>query len=246
MLTLLGAFAVSVFMYLVVGRWSNLSRMGSEIFSALGGFGIFYALLAGPLATVDCLSRERREGTLGLLFLTDLKGYDVVLGKMAAASFDMVLGLTAAVPLLALPLLVGGVSLPQFARLGLALADVMFLSLAAGVLASSLLTSGRAALAATVGLLVALSAGWPFFVDQNPQDRCREQSGGAPLLHLPAVHGPTMPECADTPSALGVLGQPGRYAQPCLGGAGRCLVENLEELARPTGFHGGSAVGRAI
>ncbi|HVV71122.1 MAG TPA: ABC transporter permease, partial [Verrucomicrobiae bacterium] len=90
-ITLLGALAICAFTYLVVGRWSTLSRMGGEIFSALGGFGLFYALLAGPLATVDCLSRERREGTLGLLFLTDLRSHDVVLGKTAAASLDMVL-----------------------------------------------------------------------------------------------------------------------------------------------------------
>ena len=29
--------------------------------------------------TADSLSAEKREGTLGLLFLTDLRGYDVVL-----------------------------------------------------------------------------------------------------------------------------------------------------------------------
>jgi len=148
-------------MFLVVGRWSTLSRMGSEIFSALGGFGIFYALLTGPLATVDCLSRERREGTLGLLFLTDVKGYDVVLGKMVAASFHMVLGLTAALPLLALPLLVGGINLAQFARLALAIADITMLSLAVGVLASALMDSSRGALALTLAILLLLCVGLP-------------------------------------------------------------------------------------
>jgi ABC-type transport system involved in cytochrome c biogenesis permease component len=159
--TLIAAFAIVIFTYFVVGRWSSLSRMGTEIFSALGGFGIFYATLSGPIATVDCLSRERREGTLGLLFLTDLRGYDVVLGKMVAASFDMVLGLTAALPLLALPLLVGGINLAQFAKLVLTLADIVFLSLAIGVLCSALLTSGRAALALSLCALLFLNFGLP-------------------------------------------------------------------------------------
>src|ERR1044071_6463234 len=106
-------FSVFVVAYLVVGQWARLSGVGREIFSGLGGFGLIYALLAGPLATVDCISRERREGTLGLLFLTPLRSYDVVLGKAVAASFDMVLGLLTVLPLLSLPLLMGGVTLLQ-------------------------------------------------------------------------------------------------------------------------------------
>ncbi|HQU46125.1 MAG TPA: hypothetical protein PK867_25150, partial [Pirellulales bacterium] len=37
------------------------------------------------MLTADCISSERREGTLGLLFLTDLRGHDVVLGKLVVA-----------------------------------------------------------------------------------------------------------------------------------------------------------------
>jgi ABC-type transport system involved in cytochrome c biogenesis permease component len=165
-LTVIAALAVLTFTYLLVGRYSNLTRVGGEIFSALGGFGVFYAVLAGPMATADCLARERREGTLGLLFLTDLNGYDVVLGKMAAASFDMVLGLAAAVPLLAIPLLVGGVSLAEFARLAIALGNILFLSLAIGVLSSALLDSGRAAFALAFAGVLFLAIGGPLIADK--------------------------------------------------------------------------------
>ena len=34
--------------------------------------------------TADCLSEEKREGTLGLLFLTDLRGYDIVVSSSSA------------------------------------------------------------------------------------------------------------------------------------------------------------------
>ena len=155
----------------MVGRWAGLSRIGKEIFGALGGFGLFYALLAGPLSSVDCISRERREGTLGLLFLTNLHSYDIVLGKIAAASFDLVLGLVAALPVLSLPLLMGGVTLVQFARLVLALADVIFLSLAIGVCVSSIFRSGRAAVATALVLLFALTFGLTFL--------------GEAILHVP-------------------------------------------------------------
>ena len=116
-------------------------------------FGMVYALLAGPLATVDCLSHERREGTLGLLFLTDLRSYDVVFGKTAAASLSTVLALTAALPVVAIPILMGGVSLMQLAVVMLALVNIMFLSLAIGVCASSLFASARASLAVTLAVL---------------------------------------------------------------------------------------------
>src|SRR5947207_4102151 len=48
-------------------------------FIGLAALALGYCLVAGRLFTADCLSREKREGTLGLLFLTDLKGYDVVI-----------------------------------------------------------------------------------------------------------------------------------------------------------------------
>ena len=157
--------AVFVFTYLLVGQWAALTRMGSNIFAALGAFGLMYALLAGPLATVDCISRERREGTLGLMFLTNLHSYDVVLGKIAVASLDMILGLLAVLPLLALPLLMGGITLLQFARLVLALGNVTFLSLALGICVSCIITNGRAGLAILVGSILWLTFGAPFLVE---------------------------------------------------------------------------------
>ena len=153
------------FVYLVVSQWASVSRAGSEIFAGLAGLGLIYALLAGPLATVDCISRERRDGTLGLLFLTNLRSYDVVLGKVVAASFDMVLGLIAVLPLLALPLLLGGITLAQFARLVLALSNVTFLSLALGVGLSALVINARASLALLAGAIVLLTFGPPFLIE---------------------------------------------------------------------------------
>src|SRR5215210_1133269 len=47
------------------------------------------------LFTSDCVSEEKREGTLGLLFLTDLKSYDIVLGKLTASSVTAIYGLLA-------------------------------------------------------------------------------------------------------------------------------------------------------
>ncbi len=83
---------------------------GRELFAALhcALFGAIWLLV--PMLTADCISRERREGTLGLLFLTPLKGTDVVVAKGLAHGLRAVtLGL-AVVPVLTIPFLLGGVS----------------------------------------------------------------------------------------------------------------------------------------
>src|SRR5258706_8343890 len=131
------------FAYLSLRGWRNANEIGPHLFLVLGGFGFVYAIVTGPLATVDCISRERREGTLGLLFLTDLRSYDVVLGKMFAASFGMVIGLTAALPVAAIPLMMGGISMGQLVYVVSGVLSVMFFSLAIGVCASALFQSSR-------------------------------------------------------------------------------------------------------
>src|SRR5206468_2120380 len=64
------------------------SDRGLILFQTVSGLAFVYCLLGGIGITADCLSQEKREGTLGLLFLTDLKGYDVVLGKLSATSLN--------------------------------------------------------------------------------------------------------------------------------------------------------------
>ncbi|MGD1085846.1 MAG: ABC transporter permease, partial [Verrucomicrobiota bacterium] len=49
------------------------------MFYTLSWYLFLVCLLAGVFLAADSLSVERREGTLGFLFLTDLKGYDIVL-----------------------------------------------------------------------------------------------------------------------------------------------------------------------
>src|SRR5262245_37084482 len=53
---------------------------GSATFRALAWMAFLMAC-GCVFVTADSISRERRDGTLGLLLLTDLKSFDVVLGK---------------------------------------------------------------------------------------------------------------------------------------------------------------------
>jgi hypothetical protein len=136
-------------------------EVGQRMFYVLTGGALLYCLLVGTRTTADCLSEEKREGTLGLLFLTDLKGYDVVSGKLVANSMNAAYGLLAAVPVLAIPLLMGGVTPGEFARMSAVLVDALFLSLSIGMFASAISRSWRHSMALTFLLVLILTAGFP-------------------------------------------------------------------------------------
>src|SRR5690349_4841562 len=108
---------------LLVGSGSSRSQaqVGQMVFTAVSVMAFAFCLVAGVFLTADCLCSERREGTLGLLFLTDLKGYDVVLGKLVANSVVSVYAVLAIIPMLGLPLLMGGVTFAEFTRMTLSL-----------------------------------------------------------------------------------------------------------------------------
>jgi uncharacterized membrane protein YhaH (DUF805 family) len=119
-------------------------------------------LFAGLFLTADCLSEEKRDGTLGLLFLTELRGIDVVVGKLMATSLRGFYALLAVLPILAVTLLVGGITGTQFWKSSLALIDGLFLSLAAGLLVSALSYDSQKALGATLFLVLMFGLGGPF------------------------------------------------------------------------------------
>ena len=132
------------------------SMAGKMLFASLTGLAWLYAVIGGIFKTADALSEEKREGTLGLLFLTDLKGYDIVLGKIVAASVNWFFGLIALFPVLALSLLMGGVAPGEFWRTIAALANLLFYSLALGMFVSAFMRNERRAAGLTIALLILL------------------------------------------------------------------------------------------
>ena len=126
------------------------AQHGLYLFRTLFSFAFAYCLFIGARLTADCLSEEKRDGTLGLLFLTDLKGYDVVLGKLAATSINSVYALLAIVPVISLPVQLGGVTAAELWQAALVLLNTLFFSLSTGVLVSTLSRDERKAMFATV------------------------------------------------------------------------------------------------
>jgi ABC-type transport system involved in multi-copper enzyme maturation permease subunit len=146
----------------IVGYFTNLinpaMKLGAVLFWGLAGVSMLFCLLAGRRSTADCISQEKREGTLGLLFLTDLKGYDVVLGKLAATSVTGLYALLAVFPVLAVPLLTGGMTSSEVGRMLVVLTNTFFFSIAIGIFASAVSREYRTAMATNFLLWLAIVA----------------------------------------------------------------------------------------
>ena len=143
-------------------------ELSKVLFVVISAIAFLYSLLAGIRSTADCLSEEKREGTLGLLFLTDLRGYDVVGGKLVATSLNAFYGLMAILPLLAIPLLMGGITKGEFWRTALVLVNTFLFSLAVGMFISSISKYPRKAIAATFLTLLFFTAGLPLLRNWIP------------------------------------------------------------------------------
>jgi ABC-type transport system involved in multi-copper enzyme maturation permease subunit len=150
---------------ILIGTWLFLIKqhepthtIAMGLFCMSTGGVVVYCLLSGVRFTADCLSEEKREGTLGLLFLTDLKGYDVILGKLVATSLNGFYAMLAVVPVLALPLLLGGVEPGEFGRMAVVVVNTLFFSLALGMCVSALSRSPRKAMAMTFLLILLFTA----------------------------------------------------------------------------------------
>jgi hypothetical protein len=149
--------AIIIMLLTLWGMGSHLSPVyvAKEMFGILSVLTLTFCVCAGMFQIADCLSSEKREGTLGLLFLTDLQGYDVVLGKLAANSLHACYGLMSVLPIIAIPLLAGGVTGGEFWRIVLVLLTSLFFSMGVGMFVSSVTRETRQALGIT-GLIILL------------------------------------------------------------------------------------------
>ena len=133
------------------------SMAGARLLQWLSVIIFLQCLFAGVRYTCDCLSEEKREGTLGLLFLTNLSGFDVVAGKMVAYSLPAIFNLVAAIPILAISVMAGGVTGSQLVSLSIAFLVITVFSLCLGAFVSSFGYGERAVLVRTLVLLLIVS-----------------------------------------------------------------------------------------
>jgi len=130
------------------------------ILSVLLGVGA----VAAAHESYDSISAEKRDGTIGFLFLTELFPHDIVLGKLFAAALPSFYAMLATFPLLAAAALMGGVTGAEIWRMCLALLNLFFFAQSAALLASSIFRA-RASAGLAAFLIVAFFTGglgaWP-------------------------------------------------------------------------------------
>ena len=148
---------------------SRRHGQGEEMLWLLSAVTMLLALVSGSLFTADCISSEKREDTLGFLFLTNLKGYDIVAGKIAISAITTTAGLLAMFPVFFLPLLAGGVTWAETVRVLLSICVSFLFTLSFGVWVSTRSIEARnaaVAVLATMFLLVVLPMLWIAALDE--------------------------------------------------------------------------------
>ena len=119
---------------------------GRFLFAILSWACAFMGMLGGAMVASDALSMERRDGTLGFLFLTELDGLDVVSGKFVAHGLNALFGLAGVFPVMAIAWFLGGVTAGEFWRTTAALLNGLFVGTATGLAVSAMCHgAGRAA-----------------------------------------------------------------------------------------------------
>jgi len=161
-----GAALVGLVILCSIGMGSGIALMvleGRSVFIGLAIFSMVGCLLSGAFLTGDSVSSERREGTIDLLLLTDLRPIEVLVGKLAATLAGAFCCLLALFPLMALAFLLGGVSGGEFVRVLAICVATAFYSMSAGLFASAISTRKRSG-AVSAFLLILIPGGLcPFY-----------------------------------------------------------------------------------
>lgn len=152
--------AAGFFLLLIWVMWAldalTSSGRAHDVFSFYSVIVLFYCLFVGAIRTADCIGSERREGTLGLLFLTNLNSAEIIAGKLCSNAVPTVYGLLAIFPMLAMPLLIGGVTLAEFLKSMLALVVAILFALGCGFVSTVVCRRHFPAVALALGLVLSL------------------------------------------------------------------------------------------
>jgi hypothetical protein len=134
----LGAVLVAIPPFISSDLWgsANPADTGEEAFNSIVAV-LFVICAAACLITADAIGQERRDGTLGLLILTKVRGVDLLLGKLGSGGIAALGALATCMPVLMLPVLAGGVTGGEAFRKGLALMSTLSFALALGLLSSA-------------------------------------------------------------------------------------------------------------
>ena len=122
---------VTALLVLPISRASGMDRM---MFMTI--YCSLVAWCVGALSVADSISKEKRDGTLGLLMMTSLRPYEILYGKLVSRSLSQTFGLLGLIPIFMVILIDGGVT-PLDAILSICAVYINFLLACCGGLAIS-------------------------------------------------------------------------------------------------------------
>jgi ABC-type transport system involved in multi-copper enzyme maturation permease subunit len=131
---------------------SGGSNYGQILFSALVGFQVILLTFVTPALTAGAISSERERQTIDLLFVTRIRPFSIIWGKLLASMSFVVLLLILSIPIFSLVFLFGGIELDQVAY---AFLVTLVTALTLGVMGILFSTWLRRSLVATVVSYVA-------------------------------------------------------------------------------------------
>jgi ABC-type transport system involved in multi-copper enzyme maturation permease subunit len=159
-ITAIGILVIPISLWIARGAPSQ----GRAVFVGISAMAFAYCLFGGVARTADAIAEEKRENTLGLLFLTDLKVADVITGKLLASSATLFFGLLALLPLLGIPALLGGVTSRDLWQMSLCLVNTLFFSISFGFLVSTFFRQGWVTISIGMGAMLGLCVVFPLSI----------------------------------------------------------------------------------
>jgi hypothetical protein len=161
-----GAAAAGAVLFLTVmnGQLASThpATAGQFTFTVLASAGALLMVFTVLQLAAGAFSREKREDTLGLLFLTPLRPAEVAAGKLLSTSLGAFYRFVAMIPMLALPMLAGGVSFWDFLWLVLGLVNLVFFTSTVGLYFSAQSWDERGAVMSSALTLFAICLAIPF------------------------------------------------------------------------------------
>src|SRR5690348_157214 len=193
---ILGAIGWAVFSVISAtvnnyGGGFSPSSMGITIFTFLVFFQVGLLAFITPALTAGAISGERERQTIDLLFVTPLRPFSIIWGKLLASMSFVVLLIFLSVPIFSLVFLFGGIELDQviaaFALTGATAMTFGFM----GVAFSTLFRRTLAATVAAYGAAFVLLVGSPAFGLIFPTEYA--PSGPVPAPPAVALISPLVP-----------------------------------------------------
>lgn len=148
----------------LIYHYAGLRPLG-QVLPLLVFILLMICLFAGVHLTADSIAREKREGTIGLLLLTNLTPLQIVFGKLVAHALLGFYSVIIIVPLLSLIIIIGGLRAMEIGAIALAAMNILFFSAAIGLWASARHTDRKKAASSGTWVVVFFWWGFPVIVD---------------------------------------------------------------------------------